>query len=95
MPSLKREAINHYAHRAFRIVVGSLGGSVRGMAIGRRTDPEPGQHFRQNSTVWEVVEIRSILQIPHVEIAKVDDPTERKLISVAAMLDGYELSSKE
>ena len=65
------------------------------MAIGRRADPEPGQHFRQNSTVWEVVEVRSIHQIPHVVITKVDDPTERKLISVAAMLDDYKLSSKE
>lgn len=64
------------------------------MEIGRRADVKPGQHFRQNSAVWEVVEIRSIHQIPHVEIVKVDDPTERKLISVSALLDGYETASR-
>ncbi len=65
------------------------------MAIGRRADVEPGQHFRQNSAVWEVVVVRSIHQIPHVEIAKVDDPTERKLISVSALLDDYESASRD
>ncbi len=65
------------------------------MEIGRRADVKPGQHFRQNSAVWEVVGVRSIHQIPHVEIAKVDDPTERKLISVSALLDDYESASQD
>ncbi len=77
------------------MLIGSLGGSIRGMEIGRRADVKPGQHFRRNGAVWEVVEVRSIHQIPHVEIAKVDDPTERKLISVNALLDGYEPASSD
>ncbi len=65
------------------------------MEIGRRADVKPGQHFRQNSAVWKVVSVRPIHQIPHVEIAKVDDPTERKLISVSALLDDYESASRD
>ena len=63
------------------------------MANGKRADVKLGQHFRQNNAVWEVVGIRSIHQIPHVEIAKVDNSTERKLISVSALLDDYETAS--
>jgi hypothetical protein len=65
------------------------------MANRRRADVEPGQHFRQNSAVWEVVEVSSIHQIPHAKIAKVDDLTERKLISVSALLDAYEFASED
>ncbi len=64
------------------------------MANGRRADVKLGQYFQQNSAVWKVVGVRSIHQIPHVEIVKVDDPTEQKLISVSALLDGYEIASR-
>jgi hypothetical protein len=77
------------------LLIGSHGGSIRDMAIGRRADVEPGQRFRQNGTVWEVVEVRSIHQIPHAKIVKSDDLTERKLISVSALLGGYELASED
>ncbi len=65
------------------------------MASGGRPNVQPGQRFQSNNVVWEITEVRSIYKIPHVHIVKVSDPTEHKLISVAAMLDGYELVPKE
>ena len=53
---------------------------------------QPGQWFQQNRTVWEVVEFKSFNDIPHVQIMKVNDPTELKLISVSTLRDGYELA---
>ncbi len=53
---------------------------------------QPGQWFQQNRIVWEVVRFKSFNDIPHVQIMKVDDPTELKLISVSTLRDGYELA---
>ncbi len=65
------------------------------MARDAHSDIPPGQRFKQNGIVWEVVKITTFNNIPHAQIMQVGDPTERKLISVAAMLDDYKLSSKE
>ena len=51
----------------------------------------PGQRFKQNNVAWEVAELGSIEGFPHVQIVKVGDPTARKLISVSALLDGYDI----
>ena len=55
-------------------------------------DIQAGQWFQQSRTVWEVVECKSLNDIPHVQISKVGDPTERKLISASALRDGYVLA---
>ena len=53
---------------------------------------QPGQWFQQNRIVWEVVGFKSFNDIPHVQIMKVDDPAERKLISVGTLRDRYVLA---
>ncbi len=60
------------------------------MAREVRSAVAPGQRFKQNSVAWEVAELISIDEIPHVQIVKVDDPTASKLISVSALLDGFD-----
>ena len=56
---------------------------------------QPGQRFQSNSAVWEIMEVRSANEIPHVRIVKVSDPSEHKLISVSALLEGYEPTSED
>ncbi len=58
------------------------------MARMRRPEGLVGQRFEHGGVVWEVGRISSVSDtVPHVEIFKVEDPTERKLISVSALLD--------
>ncbi len=58
------------------------------MARKRRSAALVGRRFERNGVEWEVGRLSSIPDtVPHVEIFKVDDPTERKLISVSALLD--------
>ncbi len=70
---------------------GPLDRSIVNMALGASTDPSPGQCFKQNSIVWEVVKISSFNNIPHVRIMQIADPTERKLISVSSLRADYDL----
>ncbi len=62
------------------------------MARDAQSDIQPGQRFKQNGIAWEVVDFTSCNGIPHVRIMKVGDPTERKLISVRTLRDGYDLA---
>ncbi len=62
------------------------------MARDAQSDIQPGQRFKQSGIAWEVVDFTSANGIPHVQIMKVDDPTERKLISVSTLRDGYDLA---
>ena len=64
------------------------------MARSAPSDVSPGQCFKQNSIVWEVVKISSFNDIPHVQIMQVGDPTERKLISVGSLRADYDLVSE-
>ncbi len=52
---------------------------------------EPGQRYKQNGVAWEVVGFSSINGLPHVNIMKVGNPTERKLIAVSTLRDSYDL----
>ena len=61
------------------------------MADNEQSGIETGQRFKQNSVEWEVVEFGSINGLPHVQIMKVGNPTERKLISVSTLRDSYDL----
>ena len=56
---------------------------------------QPGQWFQQNRTVWEVVEFKSFNDIPHVKIMKVNDTSERKLISASTLRDSYVLAPEQ
>ena len=62
------------------------------MALDAHSDIQPGQCFKQSGIAWEVVDFSPVNNIPHVQIMKVGDPTERKLISVSALRDGYDLA---
>ncbi len=58
--------------------------------MARKIRPEGliGRRFENGSAVWEVGRVSTVPEpVPHVEIFKVEDPTERKLISVSALLD--------
>ncbi len=58
--------------------------------MARKVQPEAliGRRFERNGVEWEVGRLSSVRDsVPHVEIFKVEDPTERKLISVSALLD--------
>ncbi len=58
------------------------------MARMRRPEGLIGRRFERGGVEWEVGRLSSTPDtIPHVEIFKVEDPTERKLISVSALLD--------
>lgn len=61
------------------------------MARIKHTDLQPEQRFQRNRVVWEVVDFSSVNGIPHVQISKVGNPTECKLISVSTLLGGYDL----
>ena len=50
-----------------------------------------GQRVQQNGAVWEVMEIKHANGLLHVQISKVGDPTELKLISLSSLLGGYDL----
>ena len=50
-----------------------------------------GQRVQQNGAVWEVMEIKPANGLLHVQISKVGDPTELKLISLSSLLGGYDL----
>ena len=69
---------------------GPLDRSIVRMALSASTDPSPGQCFKRHSIVWEVVNISSFNNIPHVQIMQVADHTERKLISVSTLHEGYD-----
>ncbi len=59
--------------------------------MARKTQPEAmvGRRFEHGSVVWEVVRISSAPNtVPHVELFKVRDPTDRKTIAVSALIDG-------
>ena len=71
---------------------GPLNRSIVNMALDASTDPSPGQCFKQRSIVWEVMKFTSVHGIPHVQIMKVDDATEHKLISVRTLRDNYDLA---
>ena len=70
---------------------GPLDHSIVSMALAAHSDISPGQCFKQNGIVWEVVKISTFNDIPHVQIMQVDDPTERKLISVGSLRADYDL----
>lgn len=55
---------------------------------------EPGLRYKQNGVAWEVVGFISVNGIPHVQMIKVGDPTERKLISASTFHDSYDLVSE-
>ena len=66
-----------------------FGDSLFGMARMRRPEGFVGRRFEHGSVVWEVVRISSAPNtVPHVELFKVRDPTERKTIAVSALIDG-------
>ncbi|MCZ6814191.1 MAG: hypothetical protein O7F14_09065 [Alphaproteobacteria bacterium] len=65
------------------------------MARDAHSDIQPGQWFKQDSIAWEVVGFKSFNDIPHVQIMKVDDPAERKLISVGTLRDRYVLAPEQ
>ncbi len=62
------------------------------MARDAHSDIQPGPRFKQNGIAWEVTKFTSVHGIPHVQIIKVDDPTEHKLISVRTLRDDYDLA---
>ena len=70
---------------------GRLDRSIVSMARDTHSDIPPGQCFKQNGIVWEVVKLTTFNGIPHAQIMQVDDHTERKLISVGTLRDGYDL----
>jgi hypothetical protein len=61
------------------------------MARDAHSDIPPGQRFKQNGIVWEVVKISSFNDIPHVQIMQVGNHTELKLISVSSLRAAYDL----
>ncbi len=59
--------------------------------MARKRQPEGlvGRRFEHGSVVWEVARISIVPNtVPHVELFQVSDPTERKIISVSALLEG-------
>jgi hypothetical protein len=65
------------------------------MARDAHSGLQPGQWFQQDRTVWEVVNFKSFNDIPHVQIMKVSDTSERKLISACTLRDGYVPAPKQ
>jgi len=61
------------------------------MARDTHSDIQVGQRFQQNRISWEVMDLTFANGIPHVQISKVGNPTECKLISVTALYDKYDL----
>ena len=59
------------------------------MARKRRSEELIGRRFEHGTVVWEVARISSAPNtVPHVELFKVRDPTDRKTIAVNALIDG-------
>ncbi len=73
------------------MLFGSLDRSIISMAENEQSGLEPGQRYKQNGVTWEVVGFSSFNGIPHVQMMKVGDPSERKLISVSTLCDSYDL----
>ena len=67
---------------------------IGSMAEKFNSDIEPGQCFKRNGMGWKVVGFTSVNGIPHVQIMKADNSTERKLISLGSLRDGYDLVNK-
>ena len=66
-----------------------FGDSLPGMARKRRSEELIGRRFEHGTVVWEVARISSAPNtVPHVELFKVRDPTDRKTIAVNALIDG-------
>jgi len=61
------------------------------MARDTHSDIQVGQRFQQNRIAWEVMDLTFANGIPHVQISKVGNPTECKLISVTTLHDEYDL----
>jgi hypothetical protein len=61
------------------------------MARDAHSDVQLGQWFQQNRISWEVMDLTFANGIPHVQISKVGNPTECKLISVTTLHDEYDL----
>ncbi len=58
------------------------------MARKRRPEGLVGRRFEHGTVVWEVARISSASNtMPHVELFKVHDPTDRKTIAVSALID--------
>ena len=62
------------------------------MAHDVHSDVQIRQCFQQNRVVWEVVDFKSLNNIPHVKIMKVGDPYERKLIALRTLRDDFDLA---
>ena len=73
---------------------GALDRRIASMARNAHSDLQPGQLVKQGGIAWEVVDFSSVYDIPHVQISMVGDPTERKLISLSALLDGYDIATE-
>ena len=71
--------------------LGPLDCRIASMARDAHSGVRVGQWFQQNRIVWEVMKFTSVHGIPHVQIMKVDDPTEHKLISVRTLRADYDL----
>ena len=59
--------------------------------MARKIQPEAliGRRFEHGTVVWEVARISSVPNtMSHVELFRVQDPTERKTIAVSALLEG-------
>ncbi len=72
--------------------LGPLDCRIASMARDAHSGVRVGQWFQQNRIVWEVDQFASFNGIPHVQIMKVDDATEHKLISVRTLRDDYDLA---
>ena len=58
------------------------------MARMRRPEGLIGRRFERGGVEWEVARVSTVPEaVPHIELFMVHDPTERKLISVSALLD--------
>jgi len=62
------------------------------MALHARPELHAGQCFLRNRVAWMVDHFASLNGIPHVGIMQVGDPTVRKIISVNALRDDYDLA---
>lgn len=51
----------------------------------------PGQRFKWNSAVWEVVQVKPLNGLPHAKLVKVGDSTDRRTLAVSALLDSNDL----
>lgn len=89
-PDHSSSNIDSFLLGAISLLNGSFGPSLRPMARGSRASVEPGQRFMQNNVAWEVSRVTPVGDILHAEIVKVGDATVRKLISVRALIEGFD-----